>query len=475
MIELKPISFDAYYASLENVIVLNNLNPEDHKHMQLMEGNLMTTISSDILSLEPTCPCGATTKGVNMGVVCEECGGKVEDRFGNIDPVLWCRIPENMGGWIAPDFLATLGYVLNFKRSLVRWFGDRHYNPPSYSSIFEKRAYEKLKEIPGFERTYTWFAHNIRNIILQIILVCNKKDKVQELMLLLEYYEKYQSVLHSNYLPVFNKRFAVKEKNAMGNFISDAAPDLNNIARMFVSKVNTVEGKEMERLISKTLDMSISLYATTVSTFMGAKKGLIRKQLFGTRSPFAFRAVITPIPGKHDYDELHVPWGIGVTAFRPHLINILMRDPNKTYKQINKQLFTAIQSYDEEVSRALDTLIEESPFKGIPVLLQRNPSQGPQAAIRLFITKFKKDMSDKTISESGLVVGIKNGDFDGDEENAKIAEDLEMAEDMSLLAPENIIPYTDKQYGIFGKITTTKPVAITLGMKIRSEDGGNIH
>ena len=78
------------------------------------------------------------------------------------------------------------------------------------------------------------------------------------------------------------------------------------------------------------------------------------------------------------------------------------------------------------ISEILDTLVEESPYKGIPISMQRNPTLMPGSILMVY-GRFKKDDT-KTVGVSKKIVSIGNGDYDGDQLNFSILMDNYIAE-----------------------------------------------
>ena len=472
MVRLAPYNHDAYIGSLASPpAVLNKLSVEENG--EWIDQQILTELTSDVISMKPTCACGELTGGLNLGRKCK-CGSIVEKKMGSTDPTIVMAVPDGVDYWVNVDFLTTLMYATGFKKNLVRWFGDTSYNP-EFGKVFapERSAFNRFKEMEGFERTYSWFVKNLADIIYEIAMAIPEKKKRNTIISIMHYYKEYEPILKSKLVPIVNKQFNIKEKTITGSFITDSVVFVNDIVMSFMLTHNHKSLKVRERITAKTLGSLVMLNMSLTRVFLGGKPGASRKHLFGARSSFSARGVITPIIGKHKYDEVHLPWGMSVVLLRPYLINILYKiRPELTYLQISRKLFRAVTSFDSDVSEAFDYLLADMPNNAITIVLQRNPSQGPQAALRLKCPFIKRKVSDLTVSLSGMIVGIPNGDFDGDECNIKLAEDLYMVEEMNKLDPAYIIPNTDDGT-IFGKIDVSKPVTINMAsaMKYQRDHG----
>ena len=150
------------------------------------------------------------------------------------------------------------------------------------------------------------------------------------------------------------------------------------------------------------------MYNKYFEDYLVRKEGIFRKHVYGARSHFTFRFVIVSVPGPHKKDEIHVPWVAGPTAFRPHLLNKLTRR-GYTYKEANKILYRSVKKYDPLIAELLQELIDESPYRGIPAIINRNPSLKQGSTQLVYITKFKDKPDEFTLDLSQLVVKLGNG------------------------------------------------------------------
>ena len=125
-----------------------------------------------------------------------------------------------------------------------------------------------------------------------------------------------------------------------------------------------------------------------------------------------------------------------------------------------------LNSYTNKYHPLLDELfkelINESPAKSIPVILQRNPTLVRLSAQYLRVTKIKIDPSDNTISLSVLVLKGPNADFDGDALNGMLILDEEMNKSLKRLAPHLGVLDLDKPRSISKNIVLHSPVLSTI-------------
>ena len=351
----------------------------------------------------------------------------------------------------------------------MRWFGDPLYNPPlNKKANYIKALYEQYKAIPNFERSYKFLQDHIEDIIKATLMVQNDKLKSVELQNLLQEYIKEKSEIHSTMLPILNKRFITVEKSFKGNFTLRETVDVPNIVFTFLSLNQRQTQKAIEQSIVKVLTMETELYTNIRKKIFSKKQGLFRKQISGLRAPFSFRNVITPITTEHDYDEIQIPWSTLITAFEPHIINLLLQ-AGYNYRDIPLRLNKAVHNFDPEIHKLVMDAVHASEDQCVWLTQLRNPAQGEYGTLLVKCKWFKTNPTDKTVSTSVMTVTFQQGDMDGDELNYKILLDKKMKKFYECFKPENCVTSGKEPGEMFGKISLTKPVNATISNRIRHE------
>jgi len=372
----KLLNLDRYYQSCTgDKIILNDLNYYNIDDLTNVNEMLMTIYDTEVISVIPTCSCGNLKGAYLLGKTCHACGTTVIDPVENHDPVLWLKKLDNVPKFINPHFWTMLRGIMAKNMDCVRWLADPTYNPPVKLPPYLHGILEHI----GGVRSYDNLVNNIDNIL--IYLQNQPKFRTAAMIRyiddLRELYAKSQDDIFSNYIPIVNKRLFVMENTNMGKFTNLAVSELIDLVIMWVkatSDQNITEAKKLN-ITAAVISKISTLYNSYFKKYITGKSGIFRKHVFGARSPFTFRAVLTSIPGPHKYDELHVPWGIGVTAFRPHILNKLKKR-GFMYKESNKMLNRAVKLYDPVIAEILDELVAEAPGDGIPIALQRNQILG---------------------------------------------------------------------------------------------------
>jgi hypothetical protein len=367
------VNFDEFFAhSTGFKVIVNNLDHFSVDDIEEVNNQLITVYDSDILSTIPSCDCGNLKGRYLLEKVCSSCGTVCKEVHEKVDPMLWLEKLEDGLEFINPAYWLMLRNILDKKIDYVRWMTDPMYNPPVELQNFT----HGIKEIM-VERSYKNFIIKLPEIIQYLMNHAKFKDidKQDNLYLLLDMYTHQKDLIFSNYLPIINKKLFVMENTTKGKFINLAVSDVIDVVMTWI-KINSTSEKQSHRKnashTSVVISKLASLYHNYYERYITKKVGLFRKHVYGARSHFTFRSVITSIPGKHRHDEIWVPWAIGVTAFRPHLINKLVNQRKMTYKKASNMLFDAVKRYIPLIDELLQELINEAPDRKIMVLAQRN-------------------------------------------------------------------------------------------------------
>ena len=419
----KYISLDQYYRSTSGTkIILNDLDEFSLEDIETVNNSLMTVYDSDVIDITPKCDCSKLKGAYLLGTVCNECGTAVIDPQEQMDPIMWLKILSPDMKFLSPHYWLMLRNVISKKIDYIRWLSDTSYNPPIEIPSFMYGLRDMLNE-----RSYP----NVINNIDKIIIFLKEQPKFKKsshhmsnLDMLLDVYNNQKDVIFSNYLPVPNKKLFVMENTTKGKFTNLTVSDMIDLVMTWV-KVSSGE-KTINRKSNSTaavVSKLATLYSNYFATYISGKVGIFRKHAYGFRSHFTFRSVITSIPGRHEANAVEVPWVVGVTAYRPHILNKLIKR-GYTYKEANKILFRVVGVYDEVIDEILKELISEARDQFLPVIIQRNPSLLQMSAIKVKIGKFKTDPKDKSLSISHLLVKNMNADFDGDENTSKYSDYL---------------------------------------------------
>ena len=447
-------NLDNLYQQSSNKIILNRLSITEEDNIR----NLLYTTLENETPLVPSCECGKTQGGYLIGKICQYCHTEVMEPFSNFKPILWCESFTPELKFINPEFWAMLSNIISIKMDGLRWLSDTSYRPGNEPVILHSIA----SMIGG--RSYLNVVNNLDKIIN--ILSNNSQyktlTKYSKLQNLKKVYERQKDAIFSDFLPLINKNLFVMVNTGKGNYSSMLLADIIDQALLVVSTANDPHKttKQLERVTAKLIHKSAELFKRYVREMVGRKNGIARKNIYGTRANFTFRCVASSIPSKYNYDEIIVPWVVGLAVFRPHIINKL-RKRGFYPEEASKLVFDYTNRYHPLIDEILQELIKESPGGYIPVLINRNPSLGQNSIQKLKIVEFNKDPNIQVIYASVLVAPAFNLDFDGDCLNAMLLIDNDMAKRAEVLEPHVNIVAMDV-YKISSNLNLPKTSIITL-------------
>ena len=223
---------------------------------------------------------------------------------------------------------------------------------------------------------------------------------------------RHKSKIMVKHIPIPSKIAFVIEESA-GRQWADKTMNLaiNAIRRMQETEeaIDTLKLKAIESRTSKILDSLGEFYYEFLKKNWDGKTKIFRKHVFGARLHFTARAVITSLTLNHNKSELHFPWAMSLQLFKIHIASKLIRrgySAEEAQALINGHAYR----YHPVLDAIFRELIEESPYMGIPVIFQRNPSLSRASAQLLYVTRVKTNPADNTIGVSTLVISGSNAD-----------------------------------------------------------------
>jgi len=459
-------------------VFVNDFSPETIEGREKLSHLLTTTYDGDTIESVPKCACPDNPiRGVpNKGKVCPVCNTVVEDIFGSdINALVWIRPPESVSHLCNPIIWSILQeHYSKSDTSFVSWFAnkDYKYNPDHQPLIDNLRN-------AGFERGWSSFVANYKEIITYLhnngygktadskLATQIRRDFVYKMLI------QNAKVTFTKYLPIPNRIAFVTETTTAGKVVDPSQVECLDAIRAVcsVSGENVTQSQRViENRVFRFHEQMANYYKVNYKDIIGRKEGMSRHHVFGSRLEFTARGVITSISNTHDYDECHMPWTMAIGLFRIHINNKLDKC-GYTPRERSRKLALAANHYDQEVADILNELIAESPYgtlrsgmKGIPIILQRNPTLDRLSAQLLYVTKFKSDnLEDNTIGLSVLVLKGPNADFDGDALNMLLITDKVMYDQFYNMSTHLGIQDLHKPRSVSSIVNIPAPTCSTIG------------
>lgn len=409
-VRLSLINFNElfYQHSTREPKIINDIAESSEQDRKEFNRLIYTTYSGDLLSNLPSCECGEIVGGYNVGVVCGTCHTEVRSHVErDLEPIVWIRAPQGVKALINP--IVWMMLKKKFTRSgyeIIRWICDTNYAPP----VRKPQVVYRLEEMK-IPRGLNNFVENFDQILATLcdLKEYRKSPEIAELMLAIN---NQRDCVFSDYLPLPNRALLVIEESNVGTYVDPIITGAVDAIRMMAgidSSLTSHSVRVKENRTVKTISQLAEFYEGLYKTTLAKKQGIFRKHVFGSRSHFSFRAVISSLTDAHDYEEIHIPWGIGLSVFRIHLMNKLMRrgyTPNEGIAFLNHHA----SIYNQELDQLFQELIAECPYEGIPTIMQRNPSLERGSAQLVYITQVKPVVEIPTVSISILDVKGLNAD-----------------------------------------------------------------
>lgn len=468
-LKYEPIYLDDYDAHIEEErAALNNL-------LYARYGR------NDTLNSIPSCVCGELHDRDHEGKRCRTCGHEcAPTHIRAIEPVLWVRVPDGVTSFINPVIFKMLKNILKLgSNSLLLWFCDSRYQFPKPDDTKLRRLDDFPQIIPGFRRGLNFFVENFEAILHAIMETKLITEKILSRSGILKLWDMYPDSFFTTVLPVPNRDTLLVEQNGTRldadtkSFLGvDFFLTINSLHHRRIR--TTIQSKENE--ITKAMDSLVNYYEKYMNTKVLTKTALIRKHVVGSRLNFTGRAVISSIHDVHHYQQIYIPWAMGIEIFKEHIRAKLLHQHMLSPNEITDLISQHVTCYHPLLDQVLKEIIAESPYYdqegnqlGFPCTLQRNPSLARGSSQLFFIGKVKTERDrygqfiDYTISQSVLTITVSNADFDGDEENLTLILDREMFNHFSRLEPHLSVLDVRRPWQVGGAVGMPSPQISTLG------------
>ncbi len=391
-------------------LIVNDFNIYSEADREEIDRLIITQYGSDFLEVEPSCYCGVTKGGHLQGIVCPHCNTQVMAVTERpLETSVWLGLPKGVKAYINPKVHAILSKRLTIaKFNILEHLVNPSLGPPETRNPVVLK-YLKLDIPRGINYFYDNFDAIIDKLVEESILVKDTEDRQGgegKLNSLLNFLKMYRDMLFCQHLPLPTKLMLITEKTLTTTFASSNMMPALNAVRTISETVNPPSPLSLKTLQSRAMkanSLMTQYNEQSFKEFFDQKEGWFRQHVFGTRSHFTFRAVINSLTDPHHYEELHIPWSLGVMVFRLHLLSKLIRT-GWTIREAQTLLEENTLRYNPVLDNLFKELIAEAPGGRIAVLFQRNPSLQRGSMQLLYITKVKPDVEVRSVSVSVLVL-----------------------------------------------------------------------
>lgn len=348
------------------------------------------------LNFIASCECGNLVGNFYEGVTCKKCNTVVKTNFASeLKFRAWLEIPQmkedpHDPGFIPPILHPALYIILD------RWLGRSGGTSVLQALLDPDTDMPASLKNSGLGQGFRYFYNNFDDIMNYFLTsypplkAPGAKARSQYIPDLLK---AYRHIAFFRHVPILNQSLHLLTTSGTMIYSDDCSGAILKarieLSHMLYMYQNGPTGHKFIDQRVWAMYSAIVEYVKTISEVkLLGKKGYIRKLILGARLHCSARAVITPISGEHDCDELHIPWRMGVGLLKLEIINVLMNRYDYTMPEALAKQQRATVQYDEDIDMIMNTLIDECKnltevyvphlqasihAKGLPVLFGRNP------------------------------------------------------------------------------------------------------
>lgn len=401
-------------SKVENPIIINQLAADCEVDRAYIEHISSTRYDKkEKLSSVPTCGCGKEKMGINLGVICDDCGTEVTMNASSLESELWIIAPGQIPGLILPKFAIMLSDVLRIKRGHngLDWLINPRQKTPKGKDPATRRFMRLFGDQP---RGLKSFIENFDQILDRLDVY--KPDKARPIR---EFYEKYKGRVFPKCLPLPSRLTLLVEDTSVYTYYDKAIDKV-------LDAIYTVAGLDSEndlRTIESRLGsaiVSLAAYHKHVMTnIIGGKSGTFRKSFLGSRLSYSLRTILTSISEPHDYRYARIPKSLACMVTLPALVGKLYRKGWTLWDAYDYIKSNCHKPTDMMVEMLYELVDETKPI--MKELTGRDDKYGlcfnmtryPGLRLGSSKTYLVKEFSDDAIEWSVLTLNSSNADFDG--------------------------------------------------------------
>lgn len=367
--------------------------------------NALYSNSSEELGFIPRCQCGALTGAAKLNLYCRLCNTVCSTQFvEKLTSDAWIGIPDVFAPFLHPVWYSILKSWTSIGRkdnSVI----DIILNPE------EEIPDDLIPYIKG--RGFQYLYENIDDILKTFLYECPKTAK-KNVDWITKFISRYRHLMFTRKIPILHSSLHPEKGNggtlnyvdSSSKEILQAIVDLSN--ETFKQHSTTVSFKQTNKMLYEIYMKIIDYDKSLVDEKLGSKQGSIRKHECGSRLFWSLRTVVSPHIYPLPFDEVILPWGTMVVAFKHVILNFLIHRYRKSVLDAMTIYHRAMVQYDPLVDACLQAYIDESPRKAIVLEVGRNPTLAYHSIMQLYCRTYKKDPDDQTIELNACIIEMAN-------------------------------------------------------------------
>lgn len=417
-VEKIPLDLECWHdIATGNGIRLTSVESFDKKHQKIhtgLQSDFFGTDFSDDSAFKEryACRCKKYMGKAYQGIVCENCGGKVE--YHDIDLKKF--------GWVILDHFQVLSPIYNMKlsealgkyegESVLKMILDRKYEEDGSPDLTEKDLQTRQKH-PFIQKGMLWLREHMDEVLTYY---GKKKPAKAELF---EELRNEQSMMWTHSIPIYSALLRTELPGEKGskNFKLKVNTHFKSIIKM-ANTINDYDEDEYDYHTLNTIDILLggiqkeitACFETTVIDLIH-KSGIITSKVLGGRYNFSARNIIVPDSGTLRSDEVIIGYIPFLELYRYEIQNEYRKMYNCTPNQANSAWKKATNRFDPKVYAIIEHMLHNPEYaRYLGVLINRNPSINYGSFDYVRIVGVKKDIADKTLTIPTHIITPMNAD-----------------------------------------------------------------
>ena len=383
--------------------------------------DVLCDISNNQSDSVASCECGELLGNYYKGTICRFCKTECQiNLFGEIRNDSWLAVPMSIKGVLNPQVFRVLDF----------WIGNTKKRQSILKLILNMRApIEPIVNTPFYSGMgFNWFYDNFDTVINTFLYNHQTKAKKKLAPTISAFLQQSQDAIWCHYLPILSK--FIQPITKMNDNVRYADKDIRELMKAIFTLRSVLIAEQTMKFTNDHIDRNFfKIYSSfleyldnILTTKLPRKEGMFRKHVFGSRSHCSARSVATPITNPHDSDEVYIPWKIGVTMYRYHIMSLLEKQYDIPYIQGYNRIMNAVNIYDYTIDKIMQHIVSNCGFtdtngifhklKGLPILVNRNPSLRLGSIQLMYVVRIKPGLKydPTTMLQTDKIINISHDD-----------------------------------------------------------------
>lgn len=408
----KILNLDHKFQQTPNTILFNDLM-SDKTTDQIID--ILCDVSKDKSDTVATCGCehGGLVGNYYTGLKCHKCGEICEGSlFKTIKNDTWLEIPKSIVAVLHPQV-----YII-----LSKWMGKNEKNLLNINTIMNLKDEVSPKISPFIQgQGFNYFYYNFDAIVTYFANQHPTIKNKPQTPIILKFLKDNIDNIWCTKLPTMSK--VLQPITKANEFVHYVDTDMKNLIKSIINLNGVLLSEKMMKFTEDHVERNffpvygafIDYVESIAKNKLARKRSLLRKHVYGARMHCTGRSVAVPIIDNHECDDVYLPWKVGIAMYRYHILSMLTNRNNYGISDAFNKIEEAMNVYDHDIDIIMQTLIKECPYKGLPILMNRNPSLKIAAIQLLFVVKIKPSLKFVPTPVVSDHVDMSNVEISGDQ------------------------------------------------------------